>query len=402
MSSRFRPKILLYATMNWFSSARLGLALAGNGIDVATVTPLGHSVRKLPSIEKNFTSVSPVASASFVARTIATWSPDLIVPCDDFAVRMLHEMHARAARGAGRAPHAIRTLIERSIGHPTGFEIARKKSELVRMAASLGIAVPETTVVRTPDEFEAALATMPFPLVLKVDGASSWAGTGVRVVANVAAARRAYRELRAIGGWWWAAKPALRTLSWRPFAQRRNDGAPTVSVQRFVGGVPANRAVVCWQGQVLAGLSVEALQTSGATGFATVVRVVDDDDMTRAAHVLARRLRLSGFAGFDFIIEAGTGKPFLLEMNPRPTQICHLSLDAASDMAGELYEQLSGSVRAKSSVGTSPRIIALFPGEAQRDPQSEYLRSSFHDVPWDSPELVRGYAGSAPALLGSA
>jgi hypothetical protein len=314
---------------------------------------------------------------------------------------MLHEMHARAARGAGRTPQRIRTLIERSLGAPSGFEIARKKSELVHTAASLGIAVPETTVVRNPDEFEAALATMPFPLVLKVDGAASWAGTGVRVVANVAEARRAYGELRAIGGWWRAAKPALQTLSLQPFAHRRDDGAPVVSVQRFVRGVPANRAVVCWQGKVLAGLSVEALQTSGATGFATVVRVIDDDAMSHAARVLAQRLGLSGFAGFDFMIEAGTGTPYLIELNPRPTQICHLSLDGQSDMAGALYAQLAG-VPATSPIGTARRIIALFPGEAQRDPHSEYLRASYHDVPWDAPELVRVYGGAVPALLGSA
>src|SRR5208283_1453997 len=130
--------------------------------------------------------------------------------------------------------------------------------------------------------------------------------------------------------WWWTLRYTLKTLSLRPLGYRRNDGSPVISLQHYVRGVPANRATVCWQGEVLAGLSVEAVETNTETGFATVVRVVDLPEMADSARVLARTLGLSGFIGFDFIIEAATGRAVLLEMNPRPTQTCHLSFDDQS------------------------------------------------------------------------
>ena len=96
----------------------------------------------------------------------------------------------------------------------------------------------------------------------------------------------------------------------------------------FIPGVPANRAVLCWHGEVLAGLSVEAVKTAHATGPATVVRILDNAEMAEATGHVVRCLGLSGFVGFDFILERTSGRAFLIEMNPRPTPICHFSLDS--------------------------------------------------------------------------
>jgi hypothetical protein len=45
-------------------------------------------------------------------------------------------------------------------------------------------------------------------------------------------------------------------------------------------------------------------------------------------------------------------------------------------------------VREMPSV-TEKDTIALFPQEWHRNPQSEFLRSAYHDVPWDQPALLR-------------
>jgi hypothetical protein len=37
---------------------------------------------------------------------------------------------------------------------------------------------------------------------------------------------------------------------------------------------------------------------------------------------------------------------------------------------------------------TENDTIALFPHEWARDQRSEFLRTGYHDVPWDTPELV--------------
>ena len=46
----------------------------------------------------------------------------------------------------------------------------------------------------------------------------------------------------------------------------------------------------------------------------------------------------------------------------------------------------------KSQAQFLGKIIALFPGEFWRDPNSDYLLSCHHDVPWEEPELINAYA----------
>jgi hypothetical protein len=79
-------------------------------------------------------------------------------------------------------------------------------------------------------------------------------------------------------------------------------------------------------------------------------------------------------------------------MNARPTQICHFSLDAGSDMTGALFARLTGT--APKGVEKTPAggAIALFPGESWRDPESAFLHSCYHDVPWDEPQVISAYS----------
>ena len=70
--------------------------------------------------------------------------------------------------------------------------------------------------------------------------------------------------------------------------------------------VDSSCAVACWKGEVLAGLQGEVLCAQGTHGPSTVVRIIQSEEMAEAAALLVQRLRLSGFCGFDFIIEDGT------------------------------------------------------------------------------------------------
>jgi hypothetical protein len=42
---------------------------------------------------------------------------------------------------------------------------------------------------------------------------------------------------------------------------------------------------------------------------------------------------------------------------------------------------------------TENNTIALFPQEWKRDPESPFLSSAYHDVPWDEPAVVSACAG---------
>jgi hypothetical protein len=163
---------------------------------------------------------------------------------------------------------------------------------------------------------------------------------------------------------------------------------PTVSAQAFVEGHEATSTIACWKGTVLAGLHFEVLRKGHAAGHATVVRLIENAEMSAAAEKIVRRMGLSGLCGFDFMQEASTGKAYLIEINPRATQVGHLTLGGGRDLPAALYGAVTGqAIRVAPAVTENP-IIALFPHEWARDPQSEFLRTGYHDVPWDTPELV--------------
>jgi hypothetical protein len=113
--------------------------------------------------------------------------------------------------------------------------------------------------------------------------------------------------------------------------------------------------------------------------------------MSDATAGMVRHLGLSGFVGFDFMLEAATGRAYLIEMNGRPTQICHLALDADSDMIGALAARFPSGALRRTIPNIDRRTVALFPQESWRDPDSVHLISAFHDVPWQAPEFVAAY-----------
>src|SRR5580692_686254 len=64
--------------------------------------------------------------------------------------------------------------------------------------------------------------------------------------------------------------------------------------------------------------------------------------MDLAAQAIVERLGVTGFLGFDFILEEATQKAFLIEINPRATPTCHLSLGAGHDLCAAFAEVITG------------------------------------------------------------
>jgi predicted ATP-grasp superfamily ATP-dependent carboligase len=109
--------------------------------------------------------------------------------------------------------------------------------------------------------------------------------------------------------------------------------------------------------------------------------------MILSAKRIARRLGLSGFFGLDFMIEDGSNTTYLIEMNPRCTQLCHLRLGKGRDMIGALCAHLTGKPLGETPPVTRNDMIAYFP-EAWNC-KSEFIASSFQDIPRGEPELVK-------------
>jgi hypothetical protein len=161
-----------------------------------------------------------------------------------------------------------------------------------------------------------------------------------------------------------------------------------VNAQSLIAGRDASTSISCWKGRVLASISFEVLHALRSNGPAAVVRIVDNRQMSEAAVKLVRRFHLSGFYGLDFRID-DLNDAYLIEMNPRATQSSHLNLGKNRDLVSGFVAAVSGQNPAEKESATAPSVIALFPNEWESNPESEFLRTAYHDVPWSEPELVR-------------
>jgi ATP-grasp domain len=380
-----KPTLLIATTARWFPTARLAVALANSGFTVDAICPSDHPLGDTDCVRRIYSYRGLDALRSF-GDAISAAKPDVIVPGDDLATQHLHLLYDHERR-KGDAGTALGALIERSLGASGGFGVINARTKFMELARSEGIRVPKTEVVRDGNDLKKWFAQDNLPVVLKSDGSSG--GDGVRVARTFEDAERALRLLQAPPLLARAVKRALfdqdlRLL--RPALLRRRS---TVNAQVFIAGREANSAVACWKGEVLAALHFEVLNKVGASGHATVLRLIDNEEMSAATEKIVRRLNLSGVHGFDFMLESATGDAYLIEINPRATQVGHLTLGLGRDIPAALYAAVSGQAVHPAPKVTEDDTIALFPQEWIRDPASPFLQSAYHDVPWDKPKLIR-------------
>jgi hypothetical protein len=365
--------------MWWPLSARLAMAFIRHGCAVSGLCPPGHPLRFISGIEslylyKGLDSLGSLKSAILAAR------PDLIVPGDDSVVWQLHELHAKNFE--------LRPLIERSLGDKDGYAEIRSRGAFLQAAKELGVRIPLTQTVLCEEDL--GNWDTDAPAVLKLDGTCG--GMGVCVARSRAEAIVAYRTL---------SRPIGAGTAWKRWVVNRDPIAlwigrrhekPRVTIQEFIQGRPANAMIACWQGEVVGTIVVEVIASQGATGAATVVRVVRNEEIERAGQLIAGKLKLSGFHGLDFILDRETGSPYLIELNPRCTQLGHLRLSSQGDLAAAICAKLRDEPHSDVDVTNDPipgDTVAFFPQAFNWNPKSPYLRSGYHDVPWEEPALVR-------------
>ncbi|MDP9142511.1 MAG: ATP-grasp domain-containing protein [Pseudomonadota bacterium] len=377
------PRILLAANLRWTLAARLAIAFRELGCLVYAWCPQGHPLEKVRAVERIFRDRTLTSRRSLCAAIFAA-DPDLIIPCDDVAAMHLSRLHAHSA--ADRLSIRMQSAIRRSLGTPASCALASDRAALMQVAAATGVRIPETLSHSSMADLEAWSAACEFPAMLKSD--NSWGGLGVVMVRDPDHARQAFLSLRRPT---WRTALAQLILRRDPLVlrQRFSRAQRAVTSQAYVVGSPANRAVVCWKGEILAGISVIALQSRTQTGPATVVQVIDNEEMAEAAVRLVSVLGLSGFCGLDFVIESSTNAAYLIEMNPRATPISHLALGSGKNLPVALLARHAGKPLPASESSIANPVIAMFPQEWQRDHSSPYLQSAHHDVPWAEPDLVR-------------
>lgn len=386
-----RRRVLLASTLRWPLASRLAIGLAEKGCHVEAWYPTGHPLDVTRAVARRH-RCRPFSTLASLQQAIRQADPDVVIPCDDDAVMYLHQLYQLARQVDADGPLA--GLISRSLGVPEACAGACARNDLLQTASDLGLRIPHSADLPDLAAVDRWSEEIGYPAVFKAS--PSWGGRGVIRVDDPAAARAAFLQLTS-SSWGRSLREQLLRGDSSPLRRQLDGERPRVVAQRFIVGRPANRAVACWRGESLAGISVRALETVGDTGPATVVEVIDPEDMREAGRRLVQHLGLSGFCGLDFIIEAGSGHAYLIEMNPRATPICHLALGRGHDLLGALVSQLRGDPPLPAAqpwaAENGAAIIALFPGEWRRDPHSAYLHSAHHDVPWREPALVEDCTG---------
>lgn len=379
------PRALIATTARWFPTARLAMALARAGFSVDAVCPSRHPLKKTSAVRTIYPYHGFSPTTSF-ADAIAAGSPDLVIPGDQYALDCLHRVYDWA-RQRGKSGQSVCTLIETSLGLCKGFPVVRARAAMMQLAEEESIRIPRTTVVANLFDLERCADELLFPLVLKADGTSS--GEGVRIVRTFEEAKRAFRTLQSPPSAIRVAKRALIDGDVRSVLPALLRQRLRINAQEFVDGQDATSLAACWKGEVLASLHFEVVQKQYKNGPASVMRRIDIPELDTAISRIARRLELSGFQGFDFLLEKQSRKPYLIELNARPTQVGHLPLGRTHNLPAALYAAITGTPIEEGPKITDNDMIALFPQEWIRNPASVFLRTAYHDIPWEEPELIR-------------
>lgn len=375
-----KPTILLVTSCRWFATARIAIAFAEAGCQVDIVCPKGHPVLKTAVIHRMYAyhGLRPLPA---LRRAIEEVKPSLLVPCDDRATMDLLSLRKRTSS------IVVKEAVDHSLGSPENYGALKARSVFMRVARDAGVCVPETAEASDLPALQSWLSTYGFPAYLKVDGTSG--GVGVTIVRDADEAKDAFRRLSVPPA---AVRVVKRLLIDRdtafvlPFINRTR---PVVNVQKTISGVETNSAVACWRGRLLACIHAQVLERRDKAGHATVVRIIENQQMQGTAEKVAVRLGLSGIFGLDYIVEKETGHAHLIEINARATQTCHLVLGPGKSPIAALAAAMSGDAIDKIQAVTTSDTIALFPQEWKRNPSSSYLQNGFHDVPWAYPELIR-------------
>ena len=350
--------------MGWPFPAQLAGAFAGAGGEVQALAPASSMLARSrhPLRHHLYSSLAPM---DCLTQAIAAAKPDLIVPCDDLAARLVAQVQGEPVMG---------------------------RLDFLSRAAEAGAAIAAAEEIGGEDHLEAAIAKLGLPLVLKLD--HSWGGEGVLIAESRQEAVKAFRRLgrqsrfrnifRALRG----RGAHFLTQALYPFPAQ-------ISAQRFISGTAATSSVACWQGKLVASHHFDVRVSTTPTSPASVIAVSDCKEMTAAARSVAHAFQLSGLFGLDFMRD-GRGQVHLLEMNRRATPTMHLALE--QDLTASLLRAAGFAASFRPPV-TDKKLIALFPREWMRDPASPWLTRAYHDVPWDDPEVFRAcvQTGSAEA-----
>jgi biotin carboxylase len=386
MSSR--PKILLVGLeLHWPAPSRLPRALQAAGFAVGVACHARAFLAHTKFRDHFFRLPDKNHGDGILAglKTIfSAWPPDLLLPMDDWTALFLTRVHERLS-AAGDASRLV-DLLRRSLGNPVSTSEALSKRRTVEIARGLGVRVPASRTVDSAPEILEFGRAHGFPVVLKLSYASSGKGVAVcrdekEISATLASLRQEKKTTSRVKFFRERLRGRMMETGWLP-------GDSSLTVNQFIPGKCATSLTVALEGKMLAALTAEVEHTYlDAHGPASVIRLVRNEEMRSASATMLKHWGLTGMIGFDFMLDA-MGQAWLIECNPRPTPLAHLGAHVGEDLCVALHQGLISAPPPPATEPPKELLIAHFPQESWRDPNSQYFTSAYHDVPVDDPGLL--------------
>jgi predicted ATP-grasp superfamily ATP-dependent carboligase len=368
------PVLLASTTTTWLGPARLPRALVHAGFEVTLLAPrnsLAENSRFIARVGHLPDAATPMQWLYAFAAMVKTRSPRLVIPCDDMSFTLLQDVVLSPPDGLNAALQLqLAALVRESLGDPRHYRASVDKTLLPQAAQACGVRMPPQAIVTGADDARAFAAAHGYPVVLK--RGHGFAGEAVRMCADADALARDFATLT------------------RPQAGGDGRAASALVVQAQIAGPSLARTSAGWHGRELAGVTRERLMRNPPnTGPPTVGRFHCDPEVRDCSRKLIAGLGLTGFCAIEYLRHGATGDLFLLEINRRVTPGAHAGALVGVDLCAALHGAVAGSPAAVPD-DLPPgfdRIVAQFPQEWLRDPESAYLREHPVDVPWDEPEL---------------
>lgn len=351
-------------------------ALARAGFEVVLLTPkdsLAEKSRYVAKLAYLDDASTPRQWLHAFAATVKATSPRLVMPCDEMAYRLLQTLVVSPPPGLAPAlALELGALIRYSMGEPAHYGTSVDKTLLPPAAEALGVRVPPHAIVATTEEVERFAGIHGYPLVLKRRRSSS--GSGVVICADRSAIERAMIDL---------STTTAEDLS--------ESTAGRLIVQAHISGPIRFYPTMAWKGAVLTGYAGQKLMSNpGPKSPPTVNRYYRSPQLRAISTKLAAGFQITGFFSPEFVEDARSGLPYLMEINRRLVGGAHRGSAINVDHCAALHAALHGMpspTRADLDEGEEHFTIH-FPQEWLRDPGSSWLREYPVDVPWDEPELI--------------
>ncbi|HWA83848.1 MAG TPA: ATP-grasp domain-containing protein [Fimbriimonadaceae bacterium] len=348
------PRLLVLALENWLGAARLPKALQCAGFEISLLCYPNTLISLTRYADDRDICLPNDPAETVLKRMLALLDAHparMIVPADDRSHRFL--CHILEVAPMARFPQALLNLVSASLPDPAALRYGNDKDAATQLMNELGFRAPRRTMIWSKCELNSFVEEAGFPVVVKpLEGT---AGQGVQILQEVA-------DL--------AGAVVTENQRWM--------------VQRYIRGKAAAAASVALDGKCLGTLAFEKTITyPGETGPTSVATRLDLEEIHRAATAFAEATRYNGFYSPGFVVEEETGLPYFLEVNSRATPIVPCSGKLGLDLCEALYAGVVGTPLPEQNLD-APRMMAFYPQELHRDPNSTY-RDLILDEPVDDP-----------------